>query len=249
MDTAAYLTRQGWRGPGHSLNPSGHGVTKPLLVAKKTNALGLGKRKNDIHADQWWARAFDATLEHLNVSKDEVTGMTATVTCGLGLESMGDNVQACANNLYGYFVRGEGLHGTQIPQVVKELKMDSTQDVKSRGNEEATSDLEKRRQKKGGIEQPTEDPLLYLGQTIMPIDCENKVPENKALELTLSKRRKDKRTPHARRERAFADKKGTSAMVRGGFYSREKVTKRDNSEKESARLWKAKNRRLRTDSS
>ncbi|KAL2051449.1 hypothetical protein ABVK25_008316 [Lepraria finkii] len=63
MDTAAYLTSQGWAGHGHALHHSGRGITKPLTVTQKNNVLGIGKKKYDAHADQWWARAFDETLK------------------------------------------------------------------------------------------------------------------------------------------------------------------------------------------
>jgi nucleolar protein TMA23 len=67
MDSSAYLTRHGWLGDGHALHPGG--IKKPLLVSKKANVLGLGKKKNDAHADQWWARAFDSGLKNLEIGQ------------------------------------------------------------------------------------------------------------------------------------------------------------------------------------
>ncbi len=121
MDATAYLTGQGWRGVGHSLHPSGHGIKKPLLVSKKSNAFGIGKKQHDAHADQWWARAFDATLKDLNVSKDDASGKAEKVVFGVGakqLEVVGrmGGKWAANGGLYGAFVRGQGLEGTITPE-------------------------------------------------------------------------------------------------------------------------------------
>ena len=68
MDASAYLTRHGWSGVGHSLHPSGRGIKKPLILNKKSGLFGVGKKKVDVHADQWWARAFDSGLKDLDLS-------------------------------------------------------------------------------------------------------------------------------------------------------------------------------------
>ena len=119
MDTTAYLTRQGWLGSGHSLHPTGHGIKKPLLVSQKLNVLGIGKKKHDAHADQWWARAFDSSLKNLDVGRNETAGTTDSVRPGaLGaLEMYHAGGQKWAGNggLYAGFVKGEGLSGTITP--------------------------------------------------------------------------------------------------------------------------------------
>lgn len=113
MDSSAYLTRHGWRGEGHALHPTGRGIKKPLLVSRKANVLGVGKKKNDIHADQWWARAFDSGLKSLDVNKAVVLpgnigaklgalGALELVKCGGGKWS----------GLYSGFIKGKGLDGT-----------------------------------------------------------------------------------------------------------------------------------------
>lgn len=116
MDTAAYLTSQGWAGHGHALHHSGRGITKPIAVSQKNNVLGVGKKKHDSHADQWWARAFDETLKGINATKDGATGTTeglvvtgAAKQAGLNMRS---GVQSVGNGLYSCFVKGEGLGGT-----------------------------------------------------------------------------------------------------------------------------------------
>ena len=116
MNTSAYLSSQGWLGAGHSLHPSGRGIKKPLLVSQKKDALGIGKRKHDALADQWWARAFDDSLKGLNMGRHEVTGEVNTVTGStwgaLDMLNAGGTKWAAAGGLYAGFVRGPGLVGT-----------------------------------------------------------------------------------------------------------------------------------------
>ncbi|MCJ1297276.1 hypothetical protein MMC08_000062 [Hypocenomyce scalaris] len=119
MDTTAYLTRQGWLGAGHSLHPGGRGIKKPLLVSKKPNVLGLGKRQHNSHAEQWWARAFDSSLKNLAVDQDRATGVHHVTVGGSGALEMvqnGGGKWVGKAGLYGHFVRGEGLSGTLTPE-------------------------------------------------------------------------------------------------------------------------------------
>lgn len=116
MDTAAYLTSQGWAGHGHALHHSGRGIIKPIAVAQKNNVLGVGKKKHDAHADQWWARAFDETLKGINATKDVATGTTeGLVVTGAAKQAgsrMRCGVHSVGYGLYSCFVKGEGLGGT-----------------------------------------------------------------------------------------------------------------------------------------
>ncbi|MCJ1257110.1 hypothetical protein MMC24_004935 [Lignoscripta atroalba] len=125
MDTSAYLSRQGWLGAGHALHPTGRGIKKPLLVSKKSNVLGIGKRQHDAHADQWWARAFDNSLKGLDIEKDDITGQTETVKSGalgaLDMMKAGGGKWLTNGGLYGAFVKGEGLSGTLIPESGKRV--------------------------------------------------------------------------------------------------------------------------------
>lgn len=124
MDTTAYLTRHGWLGAGHSLHPSGHGIKKPLLVSKKSNVLGIGKKQHDVHADQWWARAFDATLKDLNVNTHGSSAKVEKVAFSTGAKHsemvgrMGGKWAADVG-LYGAFIRGQGLDGTISPETIE----------------------------------------------------------------------------------------------------------------------------------
>ena len=123
MDTAAYLASQGWAGHGHALHYSGRGIIKPIAVAQKNNVLGVGKKKHDAHADQWWARAFDETLKGINATKDGATGTTeGLVVTGAAKQAgskMRGGVHSVGNGLYSCFVRGEGLGGTLEEQDVE----------------------------------------------------------------------------------------------------------------------------------
>jgi len=71
MNAEAYLRKQGWQGSGHSLDKTGRGIKKPLLIAHKNDQLGLGKKKA-AHTtdDQWWLRAFDQSLQSIGTGKD-----------------------------------------------------------------------------------------------------------------------------------------------------------------------------------
>ena len=116
MDTAAYLTSQGWAGHGHALHHSGRGIVKPIAVSQKNNVLGVGKKKHDVHADQWWARAFDETLKGINATKDGATGTTEGLVVTGAAKQAGSKMlggsHSVQNGLYGCFVKGEGLGGT-----------------------------------------------------------------------------------------------------------------------------------------
>ena len=122
MDTAAYLTSQGWAGHGHALHHSGRGIIKPIAVTQKNNVLGVGKKKHDAHADQWWARAFDETLKGINATKDDATGTTEGLVITSAAKQAGSKmrcrVASVGHGLYSCFVKGEGLGGTLDEQDV-----------------------------------------------------------------------------------------------------------------------------------
>jgi nucleolar protein TMA23 len=99
MDARAYLKNQGWRGDGHSLDTNNRGLSKPLLISKKVDALGVGINKHAAVSDQWWMRAFDESLKDLGTGKKSV------------LQIVRDN-GVYAGGLYGRFVPGEKVPGT-----------------------------------------------------------------------------------------------------------------------------------------
>ncbi|KAI4205174.1 MAG: hypothetical protein LQ346_001507 [Caloplaca aetnensis] len=111
MDTTAYLTRQGWRGSGHALHPSGNGIKRPLLLSKKNNTLGVGKKVHDAQADQWWSRAFDETLKSINGEKPAKSAGEAPDAAATR-STFHASKWSGSRGLYGRFVRGDGLKGT-----------------------------------------------------------------------------------------------------------------------------------------
>src|SRR5436309_3380311 len=122
MDTARYLKSQGWLGVGHALS-AGKGLSKPILVSQKLDVLGLGKRKHN-QADQWWARAFDNSLQGLQVQQGDIgadgtNGVTVTQTEKDGLL---ESLAAGNGALYSMFVKGEGLAGTIGEEVAEERR-------------------------------------------------------------------------------------------------------------------------------
>lgn len=71
MNAEAYLRKQGWQGSGHSLDLTGRGIKKPLLIAHKQDQLGLGKKKAAYTTDdQWWMRAFDESLQNIGTGQE-----------------------------------------------------------------------------------------------------------------------------------------------------------------------------------
>lgn len=112
MNAHALLTSQGWRGTGHSLHHSSDtiGLSRPLLVSKKDNVLGVGKKQHKT-SDMWWMNAFDASLKGLDTSKEG----QIKVQEGGGLEMVvkgGSKWVGGKGGLYSFFVRGETVGGT-----------------------------------------------------------------------------------------------------------------------------------------
>lgn len=100
MNADAYLRKQGWKGSGHSLDSTGRGIKKPLLIAHKQDQLGLGKKKAAYTTDdQWWMRAFDQSLQSIGTGKESTLSQIRTQGINRG-------------GLYGFFVRGEAIAGT-----------------------------------------------------------------------------------------------------------------------------------------
>ena len=72
MNAESYLRKQGWKGSGHSLDSTGRGIKKPLLIAHKQDQLGLGKKKAAWTTDdQWWMRAYDQSLQSIGTGTGE----------------------------------------------------------------------------------------------------------------------------------------------------------------------------------
>ena len=107
MNAEAYLRHHGWSGPGTPLNPNrrpggpngGLGLTKPILVARRSGNQGVGKKTTKDHTNQWWLRGFEDALKGVG-GPANLTG--SSVRPGNALTS----------ELYRFFVRGETVAGT-----------------------------------------------------------------------------------------------------------------------------------------
>ncbi|KAL4917854.1 hypothetical protein BDW62DRAFT_201406 [Aspergillus aurantiobrunneus] len=106
VDAYAYLIRHGWSGPGNPLNPDGAGargglgLTKPLLVARRSGNSGVGNKTTKDPTNQWWLRGFEDALK--GIGTGNATGET-----GAGMKG-----NALTSELYRFFVKGEGVPGT-----------------------------------------------------------------------------------------------------------------------------------------
>lgn len=120
MDTKAYLMNQGWSGPGSPLNPThrpresggqphrglGWGLSKPILVSRKDNTFGIGKKGAHDHANQWWLRGFEEALKGVG------TDGSSTPTSTSAGESATPGDEKAGSELYRYFVKGQVLPST-----------------------------------------------------------------------------------------------------------------------------------------
>lgn len=136
MDTNAYLKRHGWRGDGHSLDTTNRGISRPLLVSKKVEMLGVGLNKHAAVSDQWWMRAFDEGLKNL----------------GSGTKSTLANVREKGvhfGGLYGRFVKGETVKGTIEDTESREKKAEGGENIgKKRKRDSGGKDVDKNAKRK-----------------------------------------------------------------------------------------------------
>ncbi|KAF3398441.1 hypothetical protein F1880_006214 [Penicillium rolfsii] len=136
MDAQAYLIRHGWSGPGNPLNPNqrpgphgGLGLTKPILVARKQNNHGVGKKTTKDPTNQWWLRGFEDALKGFGEEKTDSAASNNALT----------------SELYRHFVRGECLAGTIKQKTVDEPEVKSKSKSKRKRDSE---DEDERRAKK-----------------------------------------------------------------------------------------------------
>ncbi|KAF3491268.1 uncharacterized protein GIQ15_00785 [Arthroderma uncinatum] len=153
MDPQAYLMSQGWSGPGNPLNPSrrpgphgGLGLTKPILVARKKNTHGVGKKTTHDHTNQWWLRGFEAALRGIG------TDGNATPT------SEESTAATPMSELYKFFVRGPGLEGTIKPRESSENQQSSISGCMTpTSSAENSVSNQKKKRKREETEGPTMD--------------------------------------------------------------------------------------------
>jgi len=117
MNASAVLEAHGWRGRGHTLHATDDstGLARPLLLPRKDNKLGLGKKPHAT-ADQWWLMAFDQQLQGLDTSKKGLVVQTVTHGTLNAVAAGGGGKYQGAAGLYASFVRGGMLDGTITPK-------------------------------------------------------------------------------------------------------------------------------------
>ncbi|EEQ27545.1 conserved hypothetical protein [Microsporum canis CBS 113480] len=143
---------QGWSGPGNPLNPSrrpgihgGLGLTKPILVARKKNTYGVGKKTTHDHTNQWWLRGFEAALRGIG-------------TDGNSTQTSEESIPTTpTSELYKFFVRGQGLAGTIKPSESNQNLQSSKQDriTPTSSVENGTSNQKKKRKREDIEGSPT----------------------------------------------------------------------------------------------
>lgn len=210
MNAHALLTSQGWRGSGHSLHKTDDsiGLARPILVSRKNNSLGIG-RKNHVTSDQWWLNAFDEQLKSLDTSNKTSVVQTKTNTTKLeGLLTHGAGKYTGANALYACFVSGGLLKGTL--QTEEDESTDATPEaevvpVRKETKEERRARREAKRQRKAA--------KLAKMTTVAPKDAKRTKSKDKVKDKLKSKKDKKSRksttgeTKEERRARKEAKRK------------------------------------------
>lgn len=135
----------------------GNGLIKPLLVSKKSDNLGLGRRPaahEPQRGNEWWLKGFEAALAGTG------TGSVGTAKKKTADEELQRSVNVQAGRfggLYGFFVRGETVGGTIGSDAEEELK--TKRGRKRKSDDEGESDsttggASKRRKKDKKSEKP-----------------------------------------------------------------------------------------------
>ncbi|KAJ5819304.1 hypothetical protein N7474_004895 [Penicillium riverlandense] len=139
MDAQAYLLRHGWSGPGNPLNPNqrpgphgGLGLTRPILVARKQNNHGVGKKTTKDPTNQWWLRGFEDALKGIGEENADVDRSNNALT----------------SELYRFFVRGTGLAGTITERKEEQQKAEAKVKSKRKREAEDDEDRQAKREKK-----------------------------------------------------------------------------------------------------
>ncbi|CEN62870.1 hypothetical protein ASPCAL09499 [Aspergillus calidoustus] len=148
IDPYAYLIRHGWSGTGNPLNPDraggsrgGLGLTKPILVARRSGNQGVGKKTTKDPTNQWWLRGFEDALK--GVGTDAAANAASGSTAG--------KANALTSELYRFFVRGEVIRGTLGDDVNKGDVVDKAKTKKRKrdeGDEGVRETKEEKRKRK-----------------------------------------------------------------------------------------------------
>ena len=200
MDAHALLKSQGWRGTGHSLHHTDDsiGLAKPLLVSRKDNTLGIG-RKNHVTSDQWWLNAFDEQLKGLDTSKKGVVVQTVQNT-KLDMISVGTGKYSGAGGLYASFVRGGLLEGTMTTGSTASESTDATPETEDRPTPVRIETKEERRARKEARRQRKAEKLARKAAFTPQVDSSKEDSSSTKATETKEERRARKEAKRRRKE-------------------------------------------------
>lgn len=205
MDARALLTSQGWRGTGHSLHKTDDsiGLSKPILVSRKDNTRGIG-RKSHVTSDQWWLNALDEQLKSLDTSSKTSIVQTKKNTKLDGLLTSGAGKYKGANALYACFVSGGMLEGSLKFKSEGE-STDATPEAESTPVRTETKEERRARraEKKRRKAEKSARKLAKKSAAVKPVDKKDKSKDSKK----SSKKRATSETKEERRTRKEAKRK------------------------------------------
>ncbi|CAL5866817.1 uncharacterized protein PFLUO_LOCUS1027 [Penicillium psychrofluorescens] len=209
MDAQAYLIRHGWSGPGNPLNPNqrpgphgGLGLTRPILVARKQNNHGVGKKTTKDPTNQWWLRGFEDALKGIGEENADADRSNNALT----------------SELYRFFVRGTGLAGTIAEREEQRRKAETKVEGKRKREAEDDEDRQAKREKKAARKeekrkrQKLKDGSAETGSAQSSSETSNseKCKESKEERRLRRKEKKEKREKKEKeKERRKSDDDGT----------------------------------------
>jgi nucleolar protein TMA23 len=224
MNAHALLTSQGWRGTGHSLHPTNDktGLSRPLLVSRKDNVLGVGKKQHRT-SDMWWMNAFDSSLKGLDTSKQGTVVQTVT-SGGLDMVSRGGGKFVGQKGLYSSFVRGECLSGT-IGEESSEGSTPQTSGTRTPDVQDEDKEKEMKRRKTGGLETKQERRARKAARRAARAKA-SLVEESRKVEDVEDDSVKESETKEERKERKRLKKLAKEAARNAVEVSSEKAKKK-----------------------
>lgn len=232
MDASALLKSQGWRGSGHSLHKTDDsiGLAKPILVSRKNNTLGIG-RKNHVTSDQWWLNAFDEQLKSLDTSGKTSIVQTKENTKLAGLLTLGAGKYSGANALYACFVSGGLLQGTVKPNTEGE-STDTTPEAEVAPPSRKETKAERRERKEAKRRRKTEREARRLKK------AEKRAKKTASASASASVKTKDKKSKKDKKstdDKKKCGKKGTVAESKEQRRAKKEAKRKQREEKEKRR--------------
>ncbi|CAI7567402.1 unnamed protein product [Penicillium manginii] len=199
MDAQAYLMRHGWSGPGNPLNPNqrpgphgGLGLTRPILVARKQNNHGVGKKTTKDPTNQWWLRGFEDALKGVGDDSYEATSARSN--------------NALTSELYRHFVRGSGLAGTINEKKTTEAKIaepnekSKSKSKRKRESDEDDSDRRARKEEKAARKEEKRKRRKVDGDTIESSETSGSEKRKESKEERRARRKAKKEARAIRKE-------------------------------------------------